>query len=188
MPLISALKRQENKQDLGDLKHAEIFGTAIKRVKAADLNLVNLQADRALCVSGLFAISKAHAWPTASDEIGAMAEYLESVFLLTPWTSTQCSKADLMAREDFAEIMLSTSKILRDQYKGNQPLVQEILVQIPRAWFPCRRQSASCENREINSRNFCPRKYNKNWLACRKPWKQMKTSLKQRKKHTSTCY
>ena len=75
-----ALKRQENKQDLGDLKHAEIFGTAIKRVKAADLNLVNLQADRALCLSGLFAISKAHAWPTASDEIGAMAESLEIGF------------------------------------------------------------------------------------------------------------
>ena len=138
----SALKRQENKQDLGDLKHAEIFGTAIKRVKAADLNLVNLQADRALCVSGLFAISKAHAWPTASDEIGAMAEYLESVFLLTPWTSTQCSKADLMAREDFAEIMLSTSKILRDQYKGNQPLVQEILGPNPPCLVPV--QTAIC--------------------------------------------
>ncbi len=66
----------------------------------------------------------------------------KSVFLLTPWTSTQSSKADLMAREDFAEILLSTSKILRDQYKGNQPLVQEILGPNPPCLVPV--QTAIC--------------------------------------------
>ena len=83
----------------------EIFGKAAERVKIAGLNLVNLQADRALCVTGLYAISKDHAWPTASGEIGAMADYMSSVFLITPWTSTKYSKADLIARDNFAEVI-----------------------------------------------------------------------------------
>ena len=131
-----APKRQKNKQDLGDLHYAITFGKAAERVQQASLPLVNFQGDRGLEDAGLFVISQQNAWPTASGEIGALRDFTQGVFLVTPWTSTRLTKADLIAKKKFAEIMVVPSSFSRNQYAGNQPLVQAAVGPSPKCKVP----------------------------------------------------
>ena len=129
-------KRQKNAQDLGDLHYALTFGKAADRARQAGLPLVNFQGDRALEVAGLFATSGLHAWPSASGELGGLAEFTKSAYLVTPWTSTRQTKTDLIARKDFTEVMVASSSFLRDQYTGTQPLVQRVKGPSPKSKVP----------------------------------------------------
>jgi hypothetical protein len=120
-------KRQADGKDLGHLHYAIVFGKATDRAHEAGLPLVNLQGDRGLEAAGLFIISQQHAWPSASGEVGALAEITKTVFLTTPWSSTHQTKAELFAEANFAELMVKTSNLPRNQYTGNQPLVQAVV-------------------------------------------------------------
>lgn len=131
-----APKRQKNKQDLGDLNYAITFGKAAERVQQAGLPLVNFQGDRGLEDAGLFVISQKHAWPTASGEIGALKDYTQGVFLVTPWTSTRLPKAGLIAKERFAEIMVIPSEFSRNQYAGDQSLARAVVGPSPKCKIP----------------------------------------------------
>ena len=119
-----APKRQKDCKDLGDLRYALTFGKAFERLQAVDIQPSNGQADRGLCSAGLFAISQKRAWPTASGEIGPLANFLDSTFLFTPWKSTRKTKTDLILEDKFSEIMISTSQIPKDQYAGDQEIVR----------------------------------------------------------------
>jgi hypothetical protein len=129
-------KRQENGQDLGDLHYAVTFGKAADRARQAALPVVNFQGDRGLEAAGLFVISQQHAWPSAAGEVGALAEFTKDVFLMTPWTSTRQTKADLIAGKDFAEVMVASSSFPRKQYTGDQPLVQAVVGPSPKCKVP----------------------------------------------------
>ena len=59
-----APKRQINREDLGDLKYALLFGRTFERLQSVDIHPSNGQADRGLNNAGLFEISKKRAWPT----------------------------------------------------------------------------------------------------------------------------
>jgi len=121
-----APKRQINGADLGDLQYAVVYGKAIERANEAGLTLKQVQGDRGLEVLGIFAVSRDHAWPAISGEIGALAEYTKAVFMITPWSSTHYTKADLIACKEFTEVTIKSAEILRNQYMGNQPLVRLI--------------------------------------------------------------
>ncbi|HMF34121.1 MAG TPA: hypothetical protein VKK79_22040 [Candidatus Lokiarchaeia archaeon] len=131
-----APKRQANREDLGDLRYASTFGKAAERVQQAGISLGGFQADRGLEDAALFAVSQQHAWPTASGVIGALEEFTRGVFLVTPWTSTRSTKADLIAAEKFADVTVQASNLLRSQYAGNQPLVQAVLGPDPACKVP----------------------------------------------------
>ena len=129
-----APKRQDNKEDLGDLRYAATFGKAAERVKRAGLTLAQFQGDRGLDAAGLFSISRLHAWPSAAGEVGALAGSTEGAFLVTPWMSTRMTKAGLIAGESFAEVAVQSSNFPRNQYAGNDPLVRAVLGPSP----PCK--------------------------------------------------
>ena len=80
-----------------------------------------------LSVLGVFAISQQHAWPALSGELGKFTEFTDHAFLITPWTSTRITKADLITDSNFAAISIKPSEILCSQYTGDQPLVKQIL-------------------------------------------------------------
>lgn len=124
-------KRQLNKEDLGDLQYAVVYGKAIERVNLAGQETTSLNGDRGLAVLGVFAISQNHAWPTASGQIGELSECTKNTFFVSPWSSTHKSKQTLILDEKFGEIMVQSSDLLRNQYMGNQALVQQILGQDP---------------------------------------------------------
>jgi len=129
-----APKRQENKEDLGDLRYAVTFGKAAERVSQAGLTLAQFQGDRGLDAAGLFSVSRLHAWPSAAGEVGALAGSTEGAFLVTPWMSTHATKAELIAGEQFAEVVVQPSNFSRDQYAGNDPIVRAVLGPSP----PCK--------------------------------------------------
>lgn len=124
-------KRQENGKDLGELQYAVVYGKAIERVQEVGLSLKQMQGDRGLSALGVFLISQQHAWPTNSGEIGILKEFTKDAFLVTPWSSTRMSKAELMIGKDFAEVFVKSSEILSSQYAGEQLLVQRILGETP---------------------------------------------------------
>ncbi len=93
----------------------------------AGISLNHLQGDRELSVLGVFAISQQHAWPALSGELGKFTEFTDHAFLITPWTSTRITKADLITDSNFAAISIKPSEILCSQYTGDQPLVKQIL-------------------------------------------------------------
>ena len=128
-----APKRQENAQDLGDLRYAVTFGKAADRARLAGLTVRNFQGDRALEVAGLFVVSHQHAWPASSGEVRGLAEFTEGVYLVTPWSSTRQTKADLIAQNTFAEVAVASSSFLRSQYAGTQALAKVVLGPSPKS-------------------------------------------------------
>jgi hypothetical protein len=65
-----------------------------------------------------------------------LIEFTKNVFLVTPWSSTRKSKAEVINGENFAEVFVNTSEFLRSQYAGDQPLVQQILGKDPGCKIP----------------------------------------------------
>jgi len=131
-----APKRQKNQKDLGDLQYAVVYGKAIERANSAGLSLKHLQADRGLAVLGVFAISQQHSWPTIDGNIGMLERPTQNAFLVTPWCSTHMTKQDLFLDDNFSEVTVKTSDILRSQYAGNQSLVQSVLGPNPKCKVP----------------------------------------------------
>lgn len=131
-----APKRQENAQDLGDLRYAVTFGKAAERAKQAGIPVRNFQGDRALEVAALFVVSQQHAWPATSGDVGGLADFTRGTYLITPWCSTRQTKAELVAGKDFAEVRVATSRFLRSQYAGDQPLAKFVVGPSPKSQVP----------------------------------------------------
>jgi hypothetical protein len=69
-------------------------------------------------------------------DLGALADPTQNAFLISPWSSTHMTKQDLLLDENFSEISVKTSELLRSQYAGDHPLVQKVLGSNPGCKVP----------------------------------------------------